>query len=293
LPDGDRCQDGNVASFYSTTIELKCDKNIAKLSIDNPNQISTSSCKNTIRMRSQFACPILNKYSLSEIIDKNSTLFGLILILGGIYYTFFSHKYLNITRILTGVSSVMFVSLFLFANNLQITKYSLNFWLILILSALIGLCLGWIISKIPWIVSCVMGGFLGFIFTELLYQGIFSLITWNPKAVYYIIFSIAVVTGLILGWFFQKHVFVISCAFLGSYSIIRGIGILEKNFPNEQQLFDLIENREWPQVYDMLGNTIYIYLIFSFILGLIGVGYQYKFYFNEIKNEDADAIKNN
>jgi hypothetical protein len=293
LPEGDRCQNGNITSFYSTILELKCDKNIARLSIDNSDEISTNYCKNTIKMRSQYACPIKNKYTLSEIMENNSTMFGLILLIGGIYYTFYSYKYLKITRILTGVTTVCFFSLFLFANNLQNTSNSINFWLIFILSAIIGLCLGWIISKIPWIVSCVLGGFLGFIFTELLYQGIFSLLSWNPKAVYYIIFSVAVLTGCILGGIFQKHIFIISCAFLGSYSIIRGVGVLEHNFPDEQQLVDLIERGEWPQVYEMMGYIIYIYLIFSFIMGILGTCYQYRFYFKDIKSDDRDFLNTN
>lgn len=285
LPDGDHCESGNIRSFYSTTYEISCDKNIERLAIDNAEAVKTSTCTNTIKMRSQYACPNPNKYSLSDLFVKYCVIFGIILIVNGVYYSFFSYKYLKVTRVLTGVSTVLFISLVLFANNVEINFNSVNFWTIVILSLLIGLFLGYVISKVPWIVSAFLGAFLGFIFTELLYQAIIGYITWNPKGVYYIIFSLSVAIGATLGGLFQKHIFIVSCAFMGAYSIIRGVGMLENNFPQEQQLFDLIERAEWPQVESMIGYRIYLYLLFSFILGCIGSCYQYRFYFKDIKDD--------
>jgi hypothetical protein len=209
----------------------------------------------------------------------------------GIYYCFFAYKYIKVTRILTGVTTVSFISLFLFANNFEMKFTSANFWSVFIISILLGLFLGWIISKVPWVVSAVLGAFLGFIFTELLYQMIVSSLSWNPRAVYYIIFSISIVFFGTLGGFFQKHIFIISCAFTGAYSIIRSLGTLEHNYPDEKQLYDLIERNEWWQVSNMIDYRFYLYLVFAFILGLIGTCHQYKSYFKDIREDDYEFNK--
>lgn len=255
------------------------------------NEINLNKCNNTIKMRSQYACPNLTKYSLNNTVRKNSVIFGLILMAGGIYFCFFAYKYLQPTRFITGVCAVCFISFVLFANNLEIKFDSASFWSVFIISILIGLFLGWIISRVPWIVSAILGGFLGFIFTELLYQAIVSSLSWNPKAVYYIIFSISIAIGAVLGGLFQKHIFIISCAFTGAYAIMRGLGILEDNFPDERQLYDMIERSEWPQVSTMINSIFYLYLCFAIILGIVGTCHQYRKYFKDIRGDDYEFNK--
>lgn len=282
---------GDTTTYYRTIFEITCDKNAARLSVDNINSISINKCTNKIKMRSQYACPNVTKYSLAQTIKSNAATFGLILLAIGVYYCFFAYKFIKTTRILTGVSTMCFISLFLFANNLDVKVTSANFWTVLIISVLIGLFLGWVISKIPWIVSAILGGFLGFIFTELLYSMIVSSLSWNPRAVYYIIFSISLVLFAVLGGFFQKHIFIISCAFSGAYSIIRAIGTLENNFPDEKQLYDLIDHKEWWQVTNIIDYRFYLYLVFAFILGCAGTCHQYRSYFKDIREDSSDFNK--
>jgi hypothetical protein len=237
-----------------------------------------------------YACPNLHRYSLANAIRANSPIFGLILIVFGIYYCWFAYKFIQLTRVFTGVVIVCFISFFVFANNLNVAFSSVSFWSILLMSVLIGLGLGWAIAYYPWIVSAALGGLLGFIFTELLYQMIASSLTWNPKGVYWIIFSLSVATGLVLGGIFQKHVFIIACGFLGSYAMIRGFAAIENNFPNEQLVFDLIENKEWPQLAVLIDYKLYLYLIFAIILGCFGVCFQYRNYFKDIKDDEPLII---
>jgi hypothetical protein len=282
---------GGTSYYYTTTYEILCDRNIAKIAVDNLDSINLSNCHNTIQMRSQYACPNTNKYSLDMTIKRNNVMFGLLLISLGIFYCFFSYKYLKITRILTGVTTVMFLSLFLLVNNFEMKFTSVNFWSVIIVTILIGLFLGWVISKIPWVVSSVLGAFLGFIFTELLYQAIVSSLSWNPKAVYFIIFSVSFLLGGLLGFLFQRHIFIVACAFTGSYSIMRGLGTLENNFPDEKQLYDLIERSEWWQVTKMIDYRFYLYLILALILGIVGSCHQYKSYFKDIRESDEDFNK--
>lgn len=290
FPEGDICVMGNTSYYYTTTFEITCDRNIAKIAVDNLASMQLNYCQNTIKMRSQHACPNMNKYSLDSTIKRNSIMFGLMLMALGIYYCFFSYKFLKVTRVLTGVTAVLFISLFLIVNNFEMKFTSSNLWSVFIICTLIGLFLGWVISKVPWVVSAVLGAFLGFIFTELLYQAIVSSLSWNPKAVYYIIFSVAVATGGLLGAMFQKHIFIIACAFTGSYAIMRGLGTLEANFPDEKQIYDLIERNEWWQVNKMIDYRFYLYLCLALILGLVGTCHQYKSYFKDIREDEYDKL---
>jgi len=253
--------------------------------------IDPTACKNTIQMRSIYACANMDRYSLANTIQANAPTFGMMLIGFGIYFCFFAYKYVYISRVLTGVTIVCFVSLFLLATNLSLGFSSIAFWSLLVTSVFVGLGLGWVIAKYPWIVSSALGGLLGFIFTEILYQMISSSLTWNPKGVYWIIFSLSVVIGLVLGAVFQKHVFVIACGFMGAYAIIRGFAAIQNNFPNEQQVFDLIDNKEWPQLKVLIDYKLYMYLFLAFALGCVGVCFQYKNYFKDIKEDSLYFTK--
>jgi hypothetical protein len=220
-PDGDRCPYSNTTTYYSTTYQIKCDMDIARVTVDNPNSISINQCQNVIKMRSKFACPDDNKYSLSMAIHESRIILGLGLMACGIYYCFLAYKYLRYTRILTGMVLTLFITIFIFANNLQVSFTTSKLLAILVVSLIIGYGIGWVISKKPWIVSALLGGFLGFVLAELIFSSIISLLTWNPRAVYYIIFSICVTVGAILGGLYQRHIFIVACGFFGGYAILR------------------------------------------------------------------------
>jgi hypothetical protein len=221
LPKGDRCVFNGTQTFYQISYLITCDEGIERLTVDNPQEFNIQQCENIIKMRSKHACPNYTMYSLSSTIRDNSFLFGLILIIQGLYFIFFAYRFLKFTRILTGINVICFIVLFLIFNNLQIQFNSTIFWLIIIINIIVGWCIGVLISFYPTLVSSILGGFLGFVFTELLFQSIVPSLTWNPQATYYIIFSGSVLIGIILGYNYRKHLFIISCAFLGAYSIIR------------------------------------------------------------------------
>lgn len=285
MPVGDECIKGEEVTYYQTTLELKCDKNIAKIAIDK-SKIDLKNCTNVVKMRSQYACANLNKYSFANTVKENNVMIGLALMFLGVYFCWFSYRYIKATKVLTGVTLVMFIAFILVAGNLEVKFTSATLWSTVIISILIGSFVGLLMTKAPWLSSAILGAYLGYVFTEILFQLILSSLSWNPRAVYYIIFSISIPIFAVLGGVFQKHVFILSCAFSGAYLVIRGLGTLQNNFPDEKQIYDLIERNEWWQVNNLVDYKFYLYLTFAFVLGNCGAWYQYKTFFKDIRNDE-------
>jgi hypothetical protein len=286
LPNGDKCLDPNTqkTSFYQTTLEISCDRNIERITVDNPELIDLNKCQNLIKMRSQHACGLADLY-ISNSINENSGPFGLIMIIAGLYFCFMGYKHLQLTRILTGVSLVMLAVFFFLANDFQGKLNIYSFWGLFVLSFLGGLVLGWIICYFPYLVSCLLGGLLGFVFTELFYGLLLGGISSNPRTVYYVILALFTIIGLVYGCRYPKHVFIISCAYFGSFIIIKGFTFMDGKFSDEQQIFGLIEKGEWPQVRMMLNFNYYISIVLSFFLGIAGIWHQFRWYFKDIRDD--------
>ena len=66
---------------------------------------------------------------------------------------------------------------------------------------------------------------------------------------------------------------------------------LEDNFPDEKQLYDIIERSEWHQVAVMIDYKFYLYLCFAIILGIIGTCHQYRSYFKDIRGDNYEFSK--
>lgn len=160
-------------------------------------------------------------YSFSNTLRESSFLLGVILIAGGIYFCYFSYKYEYHTRFFTGIVFTQFIALYIIMNHAQLQMTNLLFWVIIIVSLLAGLIIGWIMSNTTLMVASALGFMLAFIFTQLFYQSIIVLLNTSAEPFFWVMFALTACLALYLGCKFPKFVFIISCAFLGSYAIIR------------------------------------------------------------------------
>jgi len=294
LPTGDLCQTDNTKQ-YSVVYLFTCDTTAATPVITNPTEFSIANCANTIEIRTADACPDFSIYSLWNEIINNKYVFGSILIVAGIFFCFFGRKFVKVSEILAGVVLVLFLSLFLLFSYLQIQYNTVVFWVIIGVSVALGILAGWFISKLEWLPPAILGGALGYILGYVIYNAFLKYIKTQPLVVFWTTIGCCIIVGVILGICLSRHIMIISTAVLGGYAIIRGASFMLGHFPDEQQVFDLIQQGEWAQVQALLTYYVYIYLLVFVILAGLGIYVQYKFFYEteeeEKKRKEEEKLK--
>jgi len=84
---------------------------------------------------------------------------------------------------------------------------------------------------------------------------------------------------------------IISTSLIGSYFIIRGISLYAGGFPNENYVIDLIVNKEYDTLKDVLGFIFYIYIVGWIILFIIGIVVQNKLQKAKDNKQDNDNAR--
>jgi len=275
---------------YTVTQMLECDQNATNLIVDNANAINSNDCHNVMKIRTKWACPQFNYYSFWNNIISNRFIIGPILILLGGLVCFLGIKFLYAMQILSGILVFVFVVCFLMFSYLSISYASWTFWIIVGISAILGGLFGWFIAqKVKWLASAIFGGFLGYVGGVFLYHVMLKYIKSNPIAVFWLIVLICITVGVILSIWLSTHIMIISTSFVGAYALIRGVSFMAGGFPDERQVMELVSNKEWEQVSDMLNYKVYLYLAFFLIVGVAGMIIQYKYFYNDKKEAFKDT----
>ena len=260
LPPGDTCKT-NKTLQYQTTMIIECDSTSSK-TVTLDNDVNINKCSNTIKMKSPYACPLFSVYSFGNSVVANKHIVGSVLMISGVFFCFFGIKFLFITEIVIGVVGTAFVLMFFLFSYLQIQYSTMEFWLIIAVSVLIGIIVGYFMSKMKKVPAVILGACCGYLLSILLFQFGLKFINTNPYVVFWVT---AVVCAAVLGvfaWFFHNHILILGTSFLGAYAIIRGLSIMAGGFPDERQIMDLINLREWEQLKNVYN---YLMIIFSFL----------------------------
>ncbi len=192
---------------------------------------------------------------------SNKWIVGVALMIFGIFSCFFGTKFTQYTEFVAGVLGTWFVLCFLIFSWLQITYSNLAFWLIIVGTLLVGLLVGYLISQFANTVApMILGGFLGYLLGNFVYQFALKYIQSNPMVVYWIAMIVCVAAGVVVGCYFAEHILILSTAFIGAYSLIRGISFMAGNYPDERQVIDLINKGETEQIKNV---SIFIYFSYS------------------------------
>jgi hypothetical protein len=191
------------------------------------------------------------------MILANKYIIGVLVACAGIFFCFFGKRFVEITEVLTGVLATFFVLVFLLFSYLKVTYTSAEFWVILVLSLLIGLAVGYFVSKIEKVPVVLLGGFSGYITANFSYQFMLKYINSNPIVVYWLTVFTSVILFGILAYFFYENVMIIATAFIGGYGIMRGISFMAGGFPEEKQIIDLIQNSEYDQLKLVMIKFLY------------------------------------
>jgi len=59
-------------------------------------------------------------------------------------------------------------------------------------------------------------------------------------------------------------------------------------FPDERQVYQLMQNKEWDQVNALFTWQVYVYFVFFIILAIAGVYVQEKYFSDSAKKEEEE-----
>ena len=91
-----------------------------------------------------------------------------------------------------------------------------------------------------------------------------------------------------LAYFLVETVVIISTSFIGSYCIVKGISLYAGGFPNESYVIDLIKNKEFDTLNEVLTPIVYVYMVGWLVLFLVGLAVQNKLRQDQEKKEELD-----
>jgi hypothetical protein len=259
--------------------------------ITNKDAFNKNECHNEINVETKEACP-LNLYQIWTFLNKYSVFFGAFLIIVGLFLAFLGTKLISITIFLI-VCSIVTSLIFVIMFQLVIPKNNSNIivWVVLGISLVIGIVLGYLVNKYKETVfGITLGAYMGYMVGILLLNLGLNRIDANPNLIYWLTIIICILIGAVLAYFLFKHIVIISTSFIGGYSIIKGISLYFKGFPDEGYVIDLIRNDEMDLLKEVLKPVVYAYLAGWLIIFVLGAFVQYKI---NRENKEEEKIDDN
>eukprot|EP00340_Litonotus_pictus_P012296 CAMPEP_0170538258 /NCGR_PEP_ID=MMETSP0209-20121228/103204_1 /TAXON_ID=665100 ORGANISM="Litonotus pictus, Strain P1" /NCGR_SAMPLE_ID=MMETSP0209 /ASSEMBLY_ACC=CAM_ASM_000301 /LENGTH=197 /DNA_ID=CAMNT_0010839915 /DNA_START=533 /DNA_END=1122 /DNA_ORIENTATION=+ len=195
----------------------------------------------------------------------------------GSFLAFLGGKFLLITIILIAfLSTAIAAAIILFAIA-SLSEVSTGvMWVIVaaILICTIGVTV--LLYKKEVVFYMLLGAIMGFMVGVLVYNFGLRYVKSNPDLVYWLTVCGMIAVGVLIAYFFGKHLLIISTSIIGSYVLIRGSSYLIGGFPNEGEVLDLINDEEWEQLDDILDAKVYGYLAVFIVMLIGGLIVQYK-----------------
>lgn len=294
LNPGEDCKQ-DTTKKYSVILNLNCGESKEKIDWDQTslNNFNYDNCVNTLTGTSKDVCPKFDFYVVGRFLDDNKWMIGAIFILLGLFELFLGKKLAAATTfILTAVAIVSISFVLFFQFIIPKTQKQEIVWVVLGISTVLGLVLGFFLSKLTKVFIALLGAFVGYLIGTLLYSFFFSRIDGNQDAILWITVAVCMLIGLLLAYFFSDGILISTTAIIGGYLIIRGISLYAEGFPNESVLVQLMKNGEYEEMKSYLNFKVYLYLIGWLVLVVIGIIVQININ-RETKDKDIDEKRIN
>jgi hypothetical protein len=210
---------------------------------------SNTTCELNIMAKSKQGCVLSNYYAVAAFIKTYKWIFFIIGLVVGFFLTFLGSKIYTITLILTAVIATIggiFALLFIFIGLHQIPDWAM--WLILVLSIIISIAVGYLFYKMKKVFLGVLGGLTGYMVGLTVYTFVLRYIKSNPTVVFYVTIVVFIILGFLFAYFLEKHLIITATTFIGSYLTIRAASLVIGGFPSESEIVDLMKREEYDQV---------------------------------------------
>jgi hypothetical protein len=252
--------------------------------IFDASKFDINSCSNELTITTKEACPQFNVYGLWKAIMENKYAFGTLILVLGLIMAYMGNKFLIFTEIMTGVILALFLTLYFILSNINFSLSTLQFWLIVGFSCLVGALVGYFISKVTNLAAVILAGIVGYILGEFLYTIALKYVQSNPTVVYWCVIVGSIVTLSLIGYWLADQIIIVVTAIIGAYGAMRGAAFMIGYYPDEKQVYQLMNNKEWEQVDKLFTWHVYVYFVAFVIIAISGIYIQCK-YFNETDEE--------
>jgi hypothetical protein len=207
------------------------------------------------------ACPKVDFYVVWKFVNDFDFIFSGLLILFGLFNCILGKRFAKFTSFLL----TLFTATILFLIFSQFflpsgCKYWI-IWVMLAIGAIIGCSLGvFVFQYHDKVLAFLVGGLGGFLLGEFLFNLFGSLIPLNSILVNILFVVVCIIVAMIVAYFLRDAIIIGFTAFIGSYSLIRGISLFAGYFPSEFTVIDLKNRGEDEQLKNLLTWRVYIYL---------------------------------
>lgn len=277
---------------YSVFFEITCDSSITDAPVLGATNVDlTDPCRPQVRFAHKVGCPVFEATSIVRYLSENPYVLGAILIVFGSIVTFYGGLYFPwvLATLVGGVTflvCLLFCSIFGLlvaldkgkgATGGEIALAVLSF----LVSGGLGVLAGLFIKAVRRYGLMLLGGTAGFFLGFLLYTFVFA--QW-AKTVYLLSFLCftGFVAGAYLTYKFDKALIVYLTAFIGAYSLIRGISMFAGKYPNEIFIYQQLSNG----AFDGLTWEFYAYFASMVVTGILGVLHQRHKGYHEHHHDD-------
>lgn len=179
----------------------------------------------------------------------------------GIFFAFFGFKLFQVALFIVATLVVMGLLLFIFYSTfLQTNTEAWVGWLVFAVSVVLGLVAGVLSVKLQDFAGAILAGWGGFLLGVLINETVLWLA--GSAALFWIINVVMALIFAALGYKFTKEAEVLATSFIGSYMMMKGVGIMAGGFPNIYAIINLIEAGAW----DSIDPVFYAYLAGVLIL---------------------------
>ena len=287
LAKGEKCITDEKKN-YSIIYKIYCNTTMKSGDIYlNFSDFDIKECEQVFIGRSLNACKTNDILRFMAFINQYKILFGILIIIIGIFFTLFGNKFIKITLvILCGIALSIFICMIVF--SVFVIDSERDFWLCLVIPFVVGLIIGVVLLKVVKVAFFVVGACAGYSIGILIFNLVTKYIEWNPDILYWIVIVLSMIVCGILGLLFYRVMLIVFTAILGGYAIIKGFSLFIGGFPNEQEVIELLKNKEYDQLKKMLTFHVYIYLTFWALIALGGIFYQCKYQRNILSNDIED-----
>jgi hypothetical protein len=273
---GEKCSN---SSYHKTFIKIYCSDEKDFFKDIKFSGFDENSCTHTISSHSVYGCALTDIYLLKKILHEYWYIFGIGLIIIGVYLCFYGHKVVWLTAIIVSGLIFCFIISIIFLNLLpSLITTETSLWILLGVTFAFGALVGCFIKAKVKLIVALIGAGMGYCVALLAYQIIQSFIEWNPQILYYIVVIICIIAGIIIGFFLYNSFLIIGTCILGGYLAMRGVIAIFGEYMDEGEFVDLIKSGEIEQMKEIRNGWTYAYLGLWLVLMVLGLFCQCKMY---------------
>lgn len=265
---------------FGVTFETQCFPDMETPEFVYPD-LSKDDCHPTIIIKSKQGCGVFSANALWRWCEANWWIIAIAMIAGGAFEWALGQKMFKPTLFIIGTFSVFaLVMFFFYAWVLPYTTAKWTVWLIGSIGVILGLGVGFVLTKLARIGIAALGAWTGIVIGLIIHEAfMFSV---HSQAVFWImLIGCGAIFGALAFWK-HKLVLMFATAFLGSYAMVRGLSLFTGGYPNEFTLISRIKEGDET----LLHWPFYLFLVAIVALTVAGIIVQRK-----IRSRSSDDDK--